>query len=277
MAIKAPTPIDKGNRTVDVPPTIGSIDTSGPQPAKQKTRADFKPQEFERVIAQHGKYVTWKKALLCPCINPTTGQVLLDCTDCDGSGYVYVDPIDVQAHMVSFDANTRIYEKFGMWLEGNVMVTVLPQYRLGYRDSIEMKDALMSFNEVLKKGNRRGIRSKLPSGVDSARYRIVNVTKLVYHGESAGSFSTLECGFHFEVDDNGWIKWLNAGDALIPDGTVFSVHYDFHPVFQIISHPHVLRDDVRGTKVAKDTAYALPIQAAARLDYLIDINTAVST
>lgn len=273
--IQPPSPVQKSDRIVSVPPTIGEHDYSGPGPAKQKTRADFRPEEFERVILQHGKYVTWRKAMLCPCENHETGQPKLDCEDCDGSGYVYVDPHNIQAHMVSFDKSTRIYEKFGMWLEGNVMVTVMPQYRLGFRDSIEMQDAIMSFNELLRKGNRRGKRSKLPDGHDSARYRIASVTRLAYHSPGDDSFVLLEPGYHFEVSDDGWIHWLSPG-SVVPDGATFSVLYDFHPVFQIVSHPHATRDDVRGTKVPDDTAYSLPIQAAARLDYLIDVNAPVT-
>ena len=271
--ISGPSPIEYADRTADVPPTIRDVDTAGDYPARDKTRADFKPDEFDRVLGQHGKYVVWRKALLCPCLNLDTGQPLLDCTDCDGSGYIYVDPVRIQALMLSFDKSTRIYEKFGMWLEGNVMVTVRPDYRLGFRDSIEMEDSLMSFNEVLKKGNRRGRRSKLPAGVDSGRYRMAYVTRLAYRASTAASFTLLEAGIHFEVSAEGWVRWLGSGNSLVPDGAYYSVLYDFRPVFQVVSHPHASRDDVRGTKVAKDTAYALPLQAAAKLDYLIDPNS----
>lgn len=272
-SIKPPAPITKSDRTVDVPPTIQASDYVDNPPAKGKTRADFRPQEFERVILQHGKYVVWRKALLCPCSNLNTGQAVLDCTSCDGSGFIYVDPVRIRAHMLSFDQSTKIYEKFGMWVEGNTMVTVMPKYRLAHRDSIEMEDSLMSFNELLKKGNRRGRRSKLPDGVDSGRYRMVNVTRLAYQADADSAFLLLECGYHFEVSDEGWIKWLPPGNTAIPDGSMFSVLYDFHPVYQVVSFPHVTRDDVRGTKVPDDTAYSLPIQAAAKLDYLIDINS----
>ncbi len=273
-ATAGPSPIDHPDRIVSIPPTIQDADTSGPYPTRDKTRADFKPDEFTRVLGQHGKYVVWRKALLCPCFNATTGQMLLDCTDCDGSGYLYVDGVRIQALMLSFDKNTKIYEKFGTWLEGNVMVTVKPEYRLGYRDSIEMEDALMSFNELLKKNNRRGRRSKLPENMDSGRYRMTHVTRLAYRAEGSASFSILECGIHFEVSDDGWIHWLPTGNALVAQDTYYSVLYDFHPVFQVVSHPHASRDDVRGTNVPKDTAYALPLQAAAKLDYLIDVNAA---
>ena len=256
--IAPPAPRIESDRTVLVPPTIGSQDTNEAKPPIYKTRANFREEEFVRVLEQHGKYVMWRKAILCPCLNETTGQGVLTCAHCDGSGFVYTDPTRIRAHMASFDSKTGIYEKFGMWQEGGCMATVLPKYRLGYRDSLEMEDALMSYCELLKKGNRRGIRSKLPVGKDSARYRIVN----------------LEPKVHYQIDANGWIEWLSQGNKLVEDGTVLSALYDFHPVFLVISHPHATRDDVSGRKTVQNKVISLPIQAAMKLDFLVDVNAA---
>jgi hypothetical protein len=275
--IRPPAPTTLADRIVAIPPTVQDVDNSPARLPKNKLRADFNPELFRRQLDQHGKHVRWCKAMLCPCLNETTGQALLGCSTCDGSGYFFVDPLPIRAHMAAFDRNTKIYEKMGMWIEGATSVTVEPQYRLHYRDRIEMLDSLMPFNELLLKGNRRGIRSKLPSGVDSARYRIVNVTKLAFKPTPTSDPVTLELGFHYEVSDDGWVRWLTAGDNTISDGTRFSVLYDFHPIYQVISHPHVLRDDVRGKKQPADTAYSLPVQAACKLDFLIDINTAVTS
>lgn len=271
--IKPAAPRVLSDRVVDIPPTVQEVDNSPTRPPTSKTRADFRPEEFVRILHQHGKFVTWTKAMLCPCQNETTNQALLDCTTCDGSGYFYVDPIDIRAHMAMFDKKTSIYEKFGMWVEGATAVTCEPQYRLHYRDRITMKDSIMPMNELLKKGNRRGIRSKLPTGVDTARYRIVNVTKLMYCADPTSPPVALENGFHFEVDSNGWLKWLDPGNAAVADGETITLLYDFHPVYQVLSHPHVTRDDVIGTRRPTDTVTALPIQAAVKLEFLIDVNT----
>jgi hypothetical protein len=273
--IKPPAPTTHADRVVAVPPTVGEVDNSAPRPPKNKLRSDFDAEAFRRVIDQHGKHVIWTKALLCPCLNVTTGQALLDCISCDGNGYVYVDPIEMRAHMASFDRNTKIFEKFGMWVEGATAISCEAQYRLHYRDRIEMKDSIMPFNELLKKGNRRGIRSKLPTGVDSARYRIKSITKLMYAPNSTSALVSLEPGFHFEVSKDGWIQWLAAGDNTLADGSYYTVLYDFHPVYQIVSHPHLTRDDVQGKKQPKDTVISLPIQGAAKLEFLIDVNSPI--
>lgn len=260
-----------------IPPTIGEVDTSPPT-GPQKVRATFRSAEFEKTIKSHGKILTWRKAMLCACHNETTGQAEVNCFDCDGSGFVYVDPIPLQGLMLNFDRNPKLFERFGMWLDGTCSVTVAPQYRLHHWDSLEMEDSIMSFNELLKKGNRRGRRSRLPANVDSARYRIVNLTKIMLKktdadGEDSG-FLSLEQGYHFEVEENGWIRWRAPGDKAAPDGAIISVLYDFHPTWIVISHPHATRDtlsnrDLNGFGVTPDQVQALPIQAMCRLDYLL--------
>jgi hypothetical protein len=275
--IKPPAPRVLSDRVVDVPPTVGEGDTSPPSPAR-KQRVDLKKGDFTLLILEHGKRVVWRKALLCSCLDDTTQQASLDCTDCDGSGYVYVDPHEIQAVMLNQDKRSKIYENFGMWVEGATTVTVEPQYRLGYRDSLELLDSVMSHAELVKKKNRRGIRSKLPSLHDSARYRIVNATKLMYRAAGTTSMVSLERDVHFTVSADGWVKWTTTGDALVPDGTYLSLHYDFHPVYLVVSHPHAMRDDVTREKTGdKDKVISLPINAAAKLDYLVDVNSPAPT
>lgn len=260
-----------------VPP--GSVGLTGdPHPAqsalptkKGLTRADFRTEEFLKAIRQHGKYVIWRKALLCPCNRDS--QPDINCDQCDGSGFFYVDAALIQAHMVSFDAKTRLFEKIGAWLEGSCSVTVEPDHRLGFRDSLQMRDSVMVFDEILTKGNRRGIRSKLPTGRDSARYRIVEMTRAVV--KIAGEVSALEEGKHFTID-RGWIRWTAEGDTLVAAGSTVSVRYTFHPVWIVVSHPHATRDDNSGRKSTVDRILSLPVQGAAKLDFLLDINAPVT-
>ncbi len=248
-----------------------------------KGRVDFKVDNFTRIILQKGYQFVWRKALLCPCTSPATDQARVDCQVCDSSGYIYIEPITVQGIMTNLEMKKGIYRNLGEWLEGTSVVTTTPEIRLGYRDSLAMVHSLMTFNEWITKGNRRGVRTRLPLGHDVCRYRVVNMLHLMYEvDKTTGKVSTekvnpdnlrpkaAELGVDFEITKDGWIKWLFRGNERIPDGTVLTVHYEFHPVWIVITNPHGVRDTVTRLKEPLPTAKALPLQVAVKLDYLIE-------
>jgi len=237
----------------------------------KKTRADFRDEEFARLIGQHGKYTVWRKALICPCQARNTGQTDFACTTCDGSGFYYIDPIEVQAVVLMSDKSMNLYEKAGAWMSGQAQITVAAEHRLGHRDSIELRDSVMIFDELISKDNRRGIRSKLPAGVDSCRYRAANVVHAVFEN-AYHQFVPILSGTHFDLTSDGWLQWTAAGNALVPTAAPISIRYEFRPVYIVETFPHAWRDDVSGRRSTINKAIALPIHAIARLDYLIDVN-----
>jgi len=260
-------------RSVDVDPTdVGQNQTAlNRRLALDKTVSDFRDQEFRRTIRQHGKVLIWRKAVLCPCLNPETLQAAVDCTLCEASGYAYVDPIEIQALVLSAERNIKIYERFGEWAEGSAFATVEPEHRLGYRDKLEMKDTVMPYQEFIKKGNRRGRRALLPAGTDAARYRIHRMT---YAAVKDGStLLQLVEGVHYQINANGWIEWLRAGNEAVTDGTVVSLVYESHPTYIVVSHANVWRDDVISTKRPEPVHTALPLRAMLKLDYLVNSTT----
>lgn len=261
-----------------IPATSGETDSLAAKHAAlapEKLRVDFRPDEFDRVILQHGKRLIWRKAMLCPCIMPSTDQVRVDCVDCDGSGYIYLDPTEIQAHMASFSKNTRMYEKFGLWQSGEVSVTTHAAHRLGWRDSLEMVDDLMGFNELLKKNDRRGKRSVLPAGTDAARYRIASLTKVLV--KTTTGILPLEIGYHVTLNEQGHIKWTQQGNEVAPNNAIISVHYDYHPVWIVTSHPHAQRSDINAYKQPGGRAIGLPLQAGAQLDFLAETQKILPT
>lgn len=276
MTIKPPGIKTNPDREIAIPRALKKspdqtprIDTT-PTPDKRKLNAQFKSVEFFRTIAQHGKHVFWRKALLCPCLVADIQQPDPTCTRCDGSGYYYVDPIGIQAIILTVEQKMNMLERAGAWMSGQAMVTVLPSHRLGFRDSLQMRDSIMTLDEYLYKGNRKGIRVRLPAGVDSARYRIVNVTYLHYLDRATNVLHTLEEGNHFTVDANGWIAWRAKGTVLVPKGALLSIRYEFHPAYVVDSHPHAIRDDFESKKSKSgSTVTALPLQAVVKLDYLV--------
>lgn len=275
--IKPPAPIVKGSpsRLVAVPPTVQEIDQPSVTGPLDKGRSDFRNEKFLNLIKQKGYFLVWRKALLCPCVSPETEQPDINCTDCDGSGFIYIDPQDIQGIMSGFDRKDDIYRTPGHWLEGSSQLSVEPQYRLGYRDSVEMKDSVMVFNEWLKKNDREGVRSSLADGVDSARYRILNA--VAFAAKDGANLIRLKDDVHFQITSDGLIKWTRLGNQLLEDGQQISAHYEFHPVWIVISHPNTLRDSVSFFKKKDQTVISLPLRAVVSLDYLNTANSLTET
>lgn len=238
------------------------------QPLLALERADFDSDRFRRVIHQHGKRLTWRRAMICTCRQAMTGQPKVTCTLCAGTGTRYVDPIEIRGLVQQHDTKTKIFERFGSWIDGLAQCTVEPEYRLGFRDSLEMVDALSGYYEAITKGDRSGRRSKLPAGQDVGRYRIVSIMRAIARVREVDI--VLVAGMHYELTESGRIAWTAAGNQAVPDGSLVSLRYDFHPVYLVLHMPHGIRDDVTGTKVPRSTHRALPLQAGIQLDWLND-------
>jgi hypothetical protein len=282
MAIKpTKTPVSLADRglpsqhRVNVPKTVSTTELKDPYADlsatvnTRKTRGQFRAIEFTRAIRQHGYFLTWRKAVLCPCRNPKTDQVKMNCKNCDGSGIFYFDPIKVRGIMTALERNVKPYEKFGSWNEGTSMLTVEPQYRMHFMDQIQMTDSVMTHAEWIKKGNRHGTRTRLPKNVDSGRYRIIRMIQALVVDENTDIVYALDEGKHFKIDGDGWVEWLTNDVA---DGMVVSLLYEYHPIWIVMSHVHALRDVVIETKNPQPEVTSLPVQTRVKLDFLAEIN-----
>jgi len=289
-------------RVVDVPVTSTQLDPYAPNVNgvskrqgqdvnTRKTRAQFRQIEFQRAILQHGYYLRWSKAVICPCMNAETHQTKVNCPTCDGSGFTFLDTMEVRGIMSNLERNARVFEKFGTWIEGTSQLTVEPQYRMGYGDRIEMLDAVMVHNELFQKGDRRGTRSRLPARCDSLRYRVVRMTRLVVDGAGIDpacctpkmlpdnakpedcKLYTLEEGYHYNVTKEGWIEWTPEGDEFVLDEAWVSSLYEYRPVYLVVSHPHATRQETLESKSPFMQPFALPVQSLVKLDFLSEISS----
>lgn len=253
----------KNRRVVAVSQTVGAEDTTSYQlPVVSKTRADFRAEEFVRLIRQKGYFCLWRKAMLCTCYEKRTGQMNMNCEFCNGSGYKYVDPHEIQCILTGMNRKVDVYNHAGQMVSGTASATTEPQYRLGFRDSLELRDSVMVMNELIEKGLRRGSRRLLPIDVDAARYKIIKVVALVV-GQAR-----LEENIHYKVRE-GLIEWTALGHAAAPTGTMISLHYEYHPVLIVTSHANMIRDTLTlFKKPGGATAESLPLKVEVQLEFL---------
>lgn len=248
-------------------------------------RVDFRPDLFDVVIETKGYRIAWSRAAHCPCdpINEQTEQSDPNCSVCEGYGWFYFTPtlatIDelkvgeldgVQLRIVNNNAAVirgimtgiattwQQFDPLGSRLEGQMMLTVRQQNKLGYYDRITNLDSLIVYSQVLT--------SLGPTTTLETRYPIVKVNLL-------RSISRVFDENDFTITD-GRIVWLTGPNANPPAAEVRLVcNYVCHPTWLVIEHPHAARVTPIKSKRPKPVSPAgdpvqLPVQAMIRYEFL---------
>lgn len=268
---------------------VPRITTGLPSSIKGRPRADMRPDEFAKLIDTKGYRVWWSRTSICPCRNnDQTDQADVSCTLCKGDGWFEHLPddalglLEVDGYgnpMVFNEARTavmvmiwassatrdpQIFERFGDWAFGMAKATFDGANKPGYRDRVEVIDAVMPWSQLAvadgsakisvtrNRGKQRGL-----------QYGAVDVYMLrslatVYRRDQ-----------DYRVGETGEIEWLVTPP---PEGTVLSVHYLVHPIFRVMDHAFVFRDtnaqkyNKAETKAEEHTC--LPTQVLLKLEYL---------
>jgi len=253
---------------------------------KTLTRADFKPEEFRRLIIQKGLNVEWSQSAQCPChqkstqygldlrdvvdIDATPGSNNQSCTVCNGTGLIHHSPQDIKSIVTTAKGNTEIGE-FGQYRKDEAKFTTQPEHLLSYGDRLKLKDSVLVIRETLTKAASNTVSAKLPiiQRTLSLATGTVTIGVIYCHLADANGLAIPGAvrieGTHFNVDNQGRIVW--NGDANTPAiGTRYSISYYANPTYVIIDHPHSVRDTINLFKTNNiPIPTALPVQAYARL------------
>lgn len=188
----------------------------------------FDAAEFDQFLADHGTPALWRKATACPCRDPRTGHVEIDCPYCDhGLGILWDagSPITVLA---PGRQRRDDYDQTGAWMQGMVMLTFPSTLTPGHLDLIELMAAVMVVdNERLVRGavdrlGRSQERVRLPHPLALERCAAVVGGALVDYKPDTDVF----------VDWAGTVHWYGASP---PDQTPYTLRYTARPSYVVWS------------------------------------------
>ena len=119
--------------------------------AAPRSRTALDPVAYDNLIKQHGVRVKVYRSMYCPNVKSVDGgEHNLDCTLCNGSGYLDVDPLESVAYL----ANQNFQEEMTVegYHDGNsVGATFLGGVELQYFTRVDLMDFTQPFYErVLK-------------------------------------------------------------------------------------------------------------------------------
>lgn len=255
------------------------------QPPKLIPRADFRPDEFRKLIFSQGLRVRWELSSLCPCNAPATAsgfQATLsasaptrrnrpDCDACNGRGYLYHSGQEIRALVTGARRTDERFSQVGgsEFAEGLIGLSLLPEHLPAMGDRFTVLDAELTYREVITRG---------ASSTDTLTYTISQrthdlaggaVTFGVRYARSAALSGTVTGGrAYVEGADfstaGGVITWT-APDAP-PTGARVAVEYYTQPAYIVQGQPHAIRDAYRAFKAPAPYHVSLPIYAEARLE-----------
>lgn len=258
------------------------------QPVKLTPRADFKPEQFRKMIFSHGLDVKWEQASECPCsqnatdygFNPSTlasssgalNQHRSDCPACKGRGYLYHSSQTIKAVVTGarkqderFSASVGASE----YHDGMIGLTLLPEHLPALGDKFTLLQSAILYRETLAKGAGNTDKTRYPIfkrehdlAGGKTTFGVRYLIPATAQGQVALNTNLTE-GNDFNVDVNGLISWINP----IAQNLRFSIEYYANPVYIISNHPHVIRDSKRAFKAPAPFFIDLPVYAEAKLEF----------
>jgi hypothetical protein len=216
-----------------------------------RARADFRPELFDDLIEKKGYQLVHYKGMLCPCLNPATGQPDPNCNFCE-RGWQYYGKEDI-AGVITGVTHEKQYAEAGGFMLGAMQLTVKADVRLGYHDRIIHTDSIIPFSELITRSDTDKDRLKyLPAEFE----RIVDAAGKEY-----------QQGVNFTVDDRV-ITWM--GDSIPAPGAPISLAYMTHPVWLVLNYLHLIRDTRIKFRKPFDEPKRLPIQVLCKLEWLME-------
>ena len=192
---------------------------------RQKSRVDLDVDKFEELIRQKGSRINVYRTLYCPQIKSIDGgEHEIDCTLCNGSGFLDTRPIKTIAYIQNQDLQKiPLAEGF---LDGNSVRMTFPiGIELQYFTKVELLDHSDIFYEHVKRSH---------GNLDRLKYSAKRVN-VVIDNKGIEYF----CNNHFTLDPNGDILWkANKGPN---KEQIYSVHYEAAVQFRAVKALNVNR------------------------------------
>lgn len=242
---------------------------------------DFRVDQFVIAIESKGYRLAWKRTTFCPCTgdNDQTEQPSINCTLCQGSGWLHFAPANVATSkqvgkldslqtqiannagvifgtMTGITGKENAYDQVQRRLAGQMNLTVRAENKIGYWDLFVNLDTTIVYSQWAVSDG---------SAVTKARYPIVCMNFLRSESQVFAE------GTDFQISA-GNIQWIGTPPA---DGTRLALHYLTYPHWRVTEHPHTTRATLVGAKTKNPGTplgdpTELPVQAICQLEFLTD-------
>lgn len=218
------------------------IPTSTYKPFRQPTyqNVDFVESDHDKLISDEGYDITFEKSIKCPCREGLKNKTHVDCVNCKGSGWIYIDPVDTKA-VITSQAKKLSYGMQGEILNaGAISVTPLSTIIMTEYDRLTLNDSMATVSEVplvYYDADKDRTCAKFNYPITE----IEDIFRFVSYSLKLNKIKEED----YEIDGNVLI----FSEGYNENGTTISARYKYRPVYLIYD----VAKHVRDIRLAKDT------------------------
>lgn len=213
-------------------------------------RVDFISPDFDALVDNKGYDVIWERAIPCPCSKRQ--QPHSTCKNCQGVGWVFINPTQIKAVGQSINKDTQ-YKDWSMELLGTISLTVKSMYHLNFMDRITLLGAEVpqSENLLVKDYDGQAYANTIYS-INS----VIDIFEFTFEDEP---LKLLIQGEDYTFEGN---KVLFLKD--LSEGTSVSISYMHNVQYNVLDLPHDIRQTIIMDNMSREQILKLPISAIAR-------------
>lgn len=230
-------------------------------PGTSNFRPEFYKDEFEKTIFSKGYDILIEQAVRCPCNGKEAP--LLDCQNCFGTGYFYINPTRTKAIITGINQNNQ-YKSWSEELLGTFGVTVIDKNKdvLSYFSRITFENEYSYYSENLE------IRTINGQYFVFTTYKIVELLSIHTYVSS-----TSKLNFTKQAHINPDNPYCLILDFEPPVNNVVSLFYKHTVEAHVIDIPHNIRASWETNKQTGELRkIQLPVQAVVRRSHLIAVD-----
>lgn len=238
------------------------------KPIHSKTPAEgvehqvrFEPQRFDSLVFDKGYEVFIDRALRCPCTVKGTGQALVSCNNCLGTGWIFVNRIETRVAVQQLNANVK-YENWSQTTTGMAKITSRAIDKLAFMDRIILREVEGYFNEVVR------VRDYKDKKVGFTIYEILEIESIYLFQTDKEPLLPLKEGKDFEVKGGYKIEFNDNYNSM--DNMSISVRYRHCLTFHLIDmNRDIMKVRTKTCKASDEQLTNMPIAGLGRKSHYI--------
>lgn len=191
----------------------------------------LRERDFNALVWNKGYDVIVEKALRCPCRNKPDHQAVINCRNCGGTGWAYINPTKTSLVLQSMNYDTK-FKDWGEEKIGMGKATFMKQEHISFMDKLTITNGEMITTEVLYP--KVWSTGKL---MCRTLYPIVDIEHCYLFNGSNEKLTRIRLDEDFTIEKGNYII-LN--DSLNRENMTLSIRYHHNPVFYVIDIPRVM-------------------------------------